>query len=45
LGSDDARLVAIREDYPSLRGQVAELGRIAQAAAEHGARIRVTFEL
>jgi hypothetical protein len=45
LGSDDARLVAIREDYPALRDQVAELGRIAAAAAQRGARIRVTFEM
>ena len=45
LGSDDARLVSIREDYPALRGQVAELGQIAAAAAQHGSRIRVTFEM
>jgi hypothetical protein len=45
MESDDARLVAIREDYPALRGQVAELGKIAMAAARHGARIRVTFEM
>jgi hypothetical protein len=45
LGSDDERLVAIRADYPRLQENIAELGRIAEAAAEHGARIRVTFEL
>ena len=45
LGGDDARLVAIREDYPTLQGQVAELGRIADTAAQRGARIRVTFEM
>ncbi len=45
LGSDDTRLVAIRENYPALRNQIAGLGQIAAAAAEHGSRIRVTFEM
>ena len=45
LESDDARLVAIREDYPRLRDNVVDLGRIAHAAADQGSRIRVTFEL
>lgn len=45
MESKDARLVAIHTDYPALRGQVAELGQIAAAAAEHGSRIRITFEM
>ena len=45
LGSDERRLISLQEDYPGLKGNLAELGRIAAAAAEHGSRIRVTFEL
>jgi hypothetical protein len=45
MENEDARLVAIRTDYPALRGQVAELGQIAATAAEHSSRIRITFEM
>ena len=45
LESNDERLVSLREDYPGLRDDIAELGRIAEDAAERGSRIRVTFEL
>ncbi len=45
LESAEPRLQALREDYPGLKGNIAELGRIAAAADEQGARIRVTFEL
>jgi hypothetical protein len=45
LGSDEQRLAALPEDYPLLRDNVADLGRIAAWAAERGARIRVTYEL
>lgn len=45
LGGDDPRLIAIREDYPTLQGQIAELGRLAGAAAGRGSRIRVMFQI
>jgi len=45
LGSDERRLAALRDDYPTLRDNIRELGRIAGWAAGHGARIRVTYEL
>lgn len=45
LDSDERRLMTLREDYPALRDNIAGLGRIANAAAERGSRIRVTFEL
>ena len=45
LASGEKRLTAIQEDYPSLRENIAELGRIARWAAERGARVRVTYVL
>jgi hypothetical protein len=45
LGSADKRLASLRDDYPLLRDNVADLGRIAGWAATHSARIRVTYEL
>ncbi len=45
LAGEEKRLVALQEDYPALRGTIVELGQIAAAAAAHGSRIRVTFEL
>ncbi|HWC30517.1 MAG TPA: hypothetical protein VG845_10595 [Dehalococcoidia bacterium] len=45
LGGDEKRLVALRDDYPLLRENIEELGRIAAWAADRGARIRVTYEL
>jgi len=45
LGSDEKRLVALQEDYPRLRENIATLGKIAAAASGRQSRIRVTFEL
>jgi hypothetical protein len=45
LGSDEKRLASLREEYPRLRENVAALGQHAAWADEHGARIRVTYEL
>jgi len=45
LAGDERRLVALRADYPTLRQNIEELGRIASWAAEHSARVRVTYEL
>ena len=45
LRSDEKRLVALREEYPALRENIAELGRTAAWAADRGSRIRVTYEL
>jgi hypothetical protein len=45
LGSDEKRLVSLRDEYPSLRDNIRELGQIADFAAEREARIRVTYEL
>jgi hypothetical protein len=45
LASDEKRLAALNEDYPSLRDNIEELGRLAAWAAERGALIRVTYEL
>ena len=45
LGSDEKRLVTLRDEYPSLRSHIEALGRDAAWAAERGARIRVTYEL
>jgi hypothetical protein len=45
LGSDEKRLAELREDYPALRENIEELGRVAGWAAQRGARIRVTYEL
>jgi hypothetical protein len=45
LGSDEKRLVSLRDGYPALRDLIRELGQIAAWAAGRGARIRVTYEL
>jgi hypothetical protein len=45
LGSDEKRLTALRDEYPSLSDNVRELGRIAGWAAQHDARIRITYVL
>ncbi len=45
LESDDQRLTDLREEYPGLVPAIRELGRIAEAAALRGARIRVTYNL
>ena len=45
LESDDKRLTELREDYPGLKAQIDELGRIAGWAAGRGVRVRVTFDL
>jgi hypothetical protein len=45
LGSDEKRLASLRDDYPALRENIRDLGRIAAWAAERDARIRVTYEL
>jgi hypothetical protein len=43
--SGERRLQALQEDYPALRANIADLGRMARFAAERGARIRVTYLL
>jgi hypothetical protein len=45
LESGDERLESLQKDYPGLKGNIAALGSTAEAAAERGSRIRVTFEL
>jgi hypothetical protein len=45
LGSDEPRLASLQDDYPLLRDNIAELGRMAAWAASSGDRIRVTYEL
>ncbi|HEY4685209.1 MAG TPA: hypothetical protein VII57_04100 [Dehalococcoidia bacterium] len=45
LASGERRLAALSEEYPRLRSNIEELGRIARWAAERGARIRVTYVL
>jgi hypothetical protein len=45
LGSDDRRLSEVQEEYPALRENIEELGRIARWAAERGVRVRVTYVL
>jgi hypothetical protein len=45
LRGEDQRLTQLREDYPSLAGNIEELGEIAAWTAERGARIRVTYKL
>jgi hypothetical protein len=45
LASDDRRLAELREEYPALRENIDELGRIARWGAEQGARMRVTYLL
>jgi hypothetical protein len=45
MRGDDTRLVALREEYPSLVGNIEELSHIAAWTADRGARIRITYEL
>jgi hypothetical protein len=45
LGSEEKRLAALNEEYPALRQNIEALGEKAAWAAEHGSRIRVTYEL
>ena len=45
LDSGNERLDELTEDYPALRLNIEELGRLAGWAAGRGARIRVTYEL
>jgi hypothetical protein len=45
LRSAEPRLAALNEDYPSLAGEIEELGQIAEWAAVNGHRIRVTFTI
>jgi hypothetical protein len=45
LGSKERRLVSLREDYPGLQRNIAELGAIAAWAAGHDARLRVTYTM
>ena len=45
LASDEKRLATLRDEFPRLRDNIAELGRIAAWAAARNARIRVTYEL
>ena len=45
LDSDDKRLAELREEYPGLKANIGELGRIAAWAVAQNARIRVTFDL
>lgn len=45
LRGGEQRLAAFVEEYPDLSRQIEELGQIAEWAAEHGRRIRVTFTM
>jgi hypothetical protein len=45
LASDDDRIRALTEDTPDLGAGLAALGRVARAAADANARIRLSFEL
>ena len=45
LESREPRLESLQEDYPKLKDNIATLGRIAEATAERGSRIRVTFDM
>lgn len=45
MALDDSRIVSIREQYPALRGLIEQLAAIADRAASHSARIRITFEM
>ncbi len=45
VASGDKRLIDLQEKYPALHGNIAELGRIAAAAAARGSLIRVTYLL
>ena len=45
LDSGDPQLRELTDGFPALRDRLDELARIAQWAAERGARVRLTFEL
>ena len=45
LASGDKRLAQVQEEYPTLRTNIQELGRIARWAAGRTARVRVTYLL
>ncbi len=45
LASEEPRLQSIRADYPGLSENISELASMARWAADHAARIRVTFLL
>lgn len=43
--SGEPRLAGLAEDYPGLPAAIAQLGQIAEWAAENGKRIRITFTM
>ena len=43
--ADDARFAELTADFPDLRDRLADLLRMAEWAAERGARARLSFEL
>jgi hypothetical protein len=45
LASGERRLKALQEEYPTLASAIKELGRLAKWAAEHDARIRLSYEM
>ena len=45
LASGDDRIAELTADAPGLRERLADLQRMAEWAAERGARVRLTFEL
>ena len=45
LDSGDERIALLTEDSPGLRDRLDDLRRMAQWAANRGARVRLTFEL
>ena len=45
LASGDPRLAELTEETPDLAARLRDLQLIVEQAAEHGARVRMTFEL
>ena len=45
LASGDERIALLTEDAPDLAARLGDLLRMAEWAAERGARVRMTFEL
>ena len=45
LHSGNQRLQELNGNYPGLRRSIEELGGIAAWCAEHGARLRITYEM
>jgi len=45
LDAGDARIAELTADAPDLRARLGDLQRMAEWAAERGARVRLTFEL